>query len=111
MIFSRPRKALAKAQVILSGRPSPYEASVAHQVTGIVLREFGDVNAGVRELRLAVRLTRRTGSTEHEADVLASLGVALVYAGRTTAGLAAFDEALRLSRGVLAGKVLHRRSH
>ena len=42
--------------------------------------------------------------------MLASLGVALVYAGHTQTGLAAFDRALQLSRGVLAGQVLHRRS-
>jgi tetratricopeptide (TPR) repeat protein len=83
---------------------------VAHQAVGIVLREFGDVNAGVLELRIALRLARRTGSAEREADVLASLAVGLVYAGSTTTGLATFDQALRLSRGALAGQVLQRRS-
>ena len=47
------------------------------------MREFGDVNASVRELRHALRLARRTGSAEREVDVLASLGVGLDYAGRT----------------------------
>jgi tetratricopeptide (TPR) repeat protein len=111
LIFSRPNEAFAKAQVILAGQPSTFEASVARQVTGIVLREFGDVIAGVGELRAAVRLARQTGSANREADALAALGVALVYAGRTKVGLATFDEALRLSRGVLAGQVLHRRCH
>jgi tetratricopeptide (TPR) repeat protein len=110
LTFSRPREALAKAQAILAGRPGPYAASVAHQAAGIVSREFGDVTAGIRELRIALRLARRTGLTEREADVLASLGVALVYAGRTTVGLASFDRALQLSTGVQAGQVLHRRS-
>ena len=91
---SRPREALNKARVILKGRPDPYEASVAHHAAGIVLREFGDVDAGVSELREALHQARRTGLTEREVDVLAALGVALVYAGRTTAGLAAFDRAL-----------------
>ena len=49
---------------------------------------------GSRELRSALRLARQTGSPEREADVLASLGVALVYAGRTADGLAAFDQSL-----------------
>jgi tetratricopeptide (TPR) repeat protein len=93
----------------LAGRPGPHEASVAHQAAGIVLREFGDVEAGVSEFRAALRLARLTGSKEREADVLAGLGVGLVYAGRTTAGLAAFDRAVQLSRGVLAGHVRHRR--
>jgi tetratricopeptide (TPR) repeat protein len=82
---------------------------VAHQAAGIVLRDIGDVNAGVRELRGALRLARRTGSTEREADVLATLGAALVCAGRTADGLAAFNRAVQLSSGVLAGRVLHRR--
>ena len=96
--------------MILNGRPSPHEASVAHQAAGIVLREFGDVDAAVREFRKALRQAGRTGSTEREADVLASLGVALVFAGRTGAGLAAFDRALHRSTGALAGQVLEKRS-
>lgn len=110
LALSRPREALAKARVILTDRPGPYEASVAHQAAGIVLREFGDVEAGVSELRNALRLARLTGSTEREVEAGAALAVALAYAGRTQAGLAAFDRAIRLSRGVLTGHVLHRRS-
>ena len=75
-----------------------------------MLREFGDLDTGIGELRKALRLARRTGVVNREADVLASLAVALVYAGRTAAGLAAFDRALRLSKGAQAGQVLHRRS-
>jgi tetratricopeptide (TPR) repeat protein len=60
-------------------------------------------------LRDALRLARRTASTGREADVLASLGVALVYAGRTADGLAAFDLAVQQSSGVLAGRVMVRR--
>ena len=109
LALARPHDALARARAILAARPGPYEASVAHQAAGIVLREYGDAEAGVRELRSALRLARRTGSAEREADVLGSLGVALVYAGRTADGLTAFDRAVRLSSGVLTGRVLHRR--
>jgi tetratricopeptide (TPR) repeat protein len=98
------------ARAILRGQSNAYEASVAHQAAGIVLRDFGDVDKGIGELRGALRLAQRTGSMNREADVLASLGVALVFAGRTAAGLAAFDHALRLSRGALAGRVRYRRS-
>ena len=94
---------------MLAGRPGPHDASVAHQAASIVLRDFGDAEAGVRESRAALRLARRTGSAEREADVLASLGLALVYAGRTAAGLAAFDQAVQRSTGVLAARVLARR--
>jgi tetratricopeptide (TPR) repeat protein len=109
LAMSRPHEALAKAREILASRPDPYEASIARQAAGIVLRDVGDVGAGVRELRAALRLARRTGSQDREADVLAALGVALVLAGRTAEGFAAFDRALRLATGVLAGTVLHRR--
>jgi tetratricopeptide (TPR) repeat protein len=106
---SRPWAALTRARAVLAGRPSPHEASVAHQAAGIVLRDCGDVEAGVRELRQALRQARRAGSAERETDVLAGLGVALFFAGRTAAGLAAFEAALRRSSGVLAAQVQYRR--
>ncbi len=109
LTLSRPREALARARAVLAGRPGPYDASVAHQAAAIVVREFGDTEAGVRELRAALRLARRTGSAEREADVLSSLGIGLVYTGRTAAGLAAFDRAVQRSTGVLAARVLARR--
>ena len=86
LTLSRPHDALARARMILAGRPGPYEASVAHQAAGIVLREFGDVDAGVAELQAALRAARQTRAAERQADVLASMGVALVFAGRTRAG-------------------------
>jgi tetratricopeptide (TPR) repeat protein len=111
LTLSRPREALAKARAILAERPGPHQASIAHQAAGIVLRDIGDVGAGVRELRGALRLARQTGSAEREADVLASLGLAFVHAGRTAEGLAAFDRAIELSSGLLLGRVLHRRGN
>jgi tetratricopeptide (TPR) repeat protein len=109
LTLSRPREALTRARSLLAGRPGPYEASVAHQAAAIVVREFGDTEAGIREMREALRLARRTGSAEREADVLSSLGIALFYAGRTAAGLAAFDQALQRSAGVVTARVLARR--
>ncbi len=94
---------------MLAGQPHPYAASVAHQAVAIVLRDFGDVKAGVRELREALRLARLSGSAEREIDVLASLGAALVYAGRTPSGLATLDQAVQRSSGLLAARVLVRR--
>ncbi|MGD0701217.1 MAG: CHAT domain-containing tetratricopeptide repeat protein [Trebonia sp.] len=110
LTLSRPAEALARARAVLAAKPGPREASVAHQAAGIVLREFGDVEAGVRELRLALRLAHHSGLAEREADVLATLGVGLVAAGRTAAGLAAFDRAVSLSDGVLKARVRYRRS-
>jgi tetratricopeptide (TPR) repeat protein len=110
LAMSRPWVALARARAVLAGRPGPHDASMAHQAAGMVLRDHGDVEAGVRELRQALRQARRTGSAEHEAEVLAGLGVALVYAGRTAAGLAAIEAAVRRSDGVVAARVRNRRA-
>jgi tetratricopeptide (TPR) repeat protein len=75
----------------------------------IALRDLGDTQAAVDQARAALRLARQTGSAERQADVLASLGLALVYAGRTAAGLAAFDQAVQRSAGVQTARVLTRR--
>ena len=110
LAMSRPWVALARARAVLAGRPGPHEACLAHQAAGMVLRDFGDVEAGVRELRQALRQARRTGSAEREAEVMAALGVALVSAGRTAAGLAAIEAAVRRSDGVVAARVRYRRA-
>ena len=110
LAMSRPLEALARARSILGRRPTPVEALVAHQAAGIVLRDTGDVGAGIRELRHALRLARQIGSLEREADVLASLGAALVLSGRTPEGLAALEGAIEISSGALAGRVLYKRS-
>ena len=46
LAMSRPWVALARARAVLAGRPGPHDASVAHQAAGMVLRDFGDVEAG-----------------------------------------------------------------
>jgi tetratricopeptide (TPR) repeat protein len=109
LAMSRPGDAVTRATRVLAGRPDAHIASIAHQAIGIVLRDNGDVGAAIRELRTSLRLARQAGSAEREADVLASLGAALVHNGRTTAGLAAFDRAIELASGRLLGRVLHRR--
>ncbi|HEV8653041.1 MAG TPA: CHAT domain-containing tetratricopeptide repeat protein [Actinomycetes bacterium] len=109
LALSRPREALTQARAVLAAGPGPYDASVAHQVVGIVLRDFGDVGSAIRELRTARSLARASGSPGREADVLATLGIALVFAGRTRSGLAALDAAVQQADGVLAGQVLARR--
>src|SRR5215468_6000030 len=109
LLGERPGELMAKAREILAGDPGPYEASVARQAIGMVLREWGDLDAGIRELRTALRLARAARSADRQADVLAALGVALIYQGRSGRGLAAFDAALKLVTGPAAGRVLVRR--
>jgi len=111
LAVSRPQEALADARALLAARPAPYEASIAHQAAGIVLRDFGDVASAILEFRAALRLARTSGRPDRAADVLASLGPALAFAGRTKDGLAALDLAVRQSRGGAAGRVLMRRAY
>ncbi len=111
LAFARPSEALTRARAILAIDPDPYDASVAHQAAGIVLRDFGDVSSGIRELRIALRLARLIDSRDRQADVLATLGVALTKAGRTRPGLAALDEAVSIAAGPMTGRVLHRRGN
>jgi tetratricopeptide (TPR) repeat protein len=92
-----PTAALAAARAVLAGRPGPHDASIAHQAAAIVLRDFGDVRAAITEFRVAARLARRASDPDREADVLTSLGTALVMAGRTDAGLAVLDEAVSMA--------------
>ena len=109
LIPVNPGGAQARAREILAGDPAPYQASQAHQALGILLREWGDLDAGTRELRSALRLARASRSTDRQADVLAALGVALIYQGRSRRGIAALDSSLMLAAGPGNGHVLVRR--
>lgn len=110
LALSRPNEAMARARAMLAAGPGPLGASVAHQVIGLVLREFGDIDTAIAELQAARRLAVRGGSADREADVLATLGVALVFAGRTTAGRNALNQAVRQATGPLRGRCLLRRA-
>ena len=58
MTGASPRATLAAARSLLAAGPGPREASIAHQAAAIVLRDFGDMGAAIREFRLAARLAR-----------------------------------------------------
>jgi CHAT domain-containing protein/tetratricopeptide (TPR) repeat protein len=109
LALSRPNEATARARAILAAGPGPLDASVAHQVIGLVLRDFGDIDAAIGELRTARRLAVRGGSADREADVLGTLGAALVFAGRATAGRNALNQAVRQATGWGRGRPLLRR--
>ena len=106
---ARPSEALAKAHAILAAGPAPYEGSVAHQTIGMIHREFGDLDAATAELNTAVRLARASRSQERESDVLAALGVALIYRGHSRRGLTVLGTSLTLVSGPPAARVLVRR--
>ncbi|MET7321543.1 CHAT domain-containing tetratricopeptide repeat protein [Streptomyces sp. NPDC005549] len=111
MVFAAPGEALTRAQEVLGAGPSPLHASVAHQVIGIWQRDFGDTRRALAHLRRARDLAARAESAEREADVLATLGVALVHAGRTRAGLAAFERGVARGSGHTRARVLYRRAY
>ncbi|RSN58128.1 CHAT domain-containing protein [Streptomyces sp. WAC 04229] len=111
MVFAAPNEALARAEELLAADPSPLHASVAHQVIGIWQRDFGDTRLALAHLRRARDLASRADSPEREADVLATLGVALVHSGRTREGLAAFERGVARGTGHTRARVLFRRAY
>jgi CHAT domain-containing protein len=111
LALSRPQEALVVARSVLAGRPSAYEASLAYQAIGIVLRDRGDLPGAIAELRKGARLARASGQPEREIDVQATLGATLAWAGRSQQGLTMLDQAVAAARGGLAGRVLMRRAN
>ncbi|MEU2618223.1 CHAT domain-containing tetratricopeptide repeat protein [Streptomyces sp. NPDC007157] len=111
MVFAAPGEALARAERVLRSDPSPLDASIAHQVIGIWQRDFGDLGVALDQLRRARDFAARADSAEREADVLATLGVALVHAGRTREGLAAFERGVARGSGHTRARVLYRRAY
>ena len=109
LALSRPNEALERARRVLAGDPGPLAASVARQAIGTVLREYGDIDAALVELRIARRLARHAGSDEREADVLGTLGVALIFAGRSVSGRNALNAAVQQSTGHLQTRMVFRR--
>jgi tetratricopeptide (TPR) repeat protein len=98
------------ARSVLAGRPSAYDASLAHHTIGIVLRDHGDLPAAIAELRKGERLARASGEPDREADVQATLGATLAWTGRSRQGLTLLDRAVVAVHGDLAGSVLMRRA-
>ena len=85
---------------------------MARHARGIVLRDRGLLEPALVELRLAVRLARRSGDVDRESDVRATLGSVLALAGRTAAGLEQFQRAVAsVADPVVAAKILVRRSY
>ncbi|MFE1294118.1 CHAT domain-containing protein [Streptomyces sp. NPDC058731] len=111
MVFAAPNEALTRARAVLDADPSPVHASVAHQVIGIWQRDWGDLRLALRHLRRARDCAARAERADREADVLATLGVALVHAGRTRQGLAALERGVERGSGHVRAQVLFRRAY
>ncbi|GAB3034921.1 hypothetical protein GCM10011376_19690 [Nocardioides flavus (ex Wang et al. 2016)] len=108
--FFDPRAARERASDALVGDPDPAVSSIGHQVVGIVLRDLGRTDEALAELRTAMRLARRSGDGEREADVRATLGASLATSGRVREGLVQLDRAASALSGVSLGRVLVRRA-
>ncbi|MBX7548312.1 CHAT domain-containing protein [Streptomyces sp. NPDC048665] len=111
LVFADPGEARARAEQVLRAGPPPLHASVAHQVLGIWQRDFGDLRIALGHLRRARDLAARADSADREADVLATLGVALVHAGRTRQGLTSFERGVARGSGHTRARVLYRRAY
>lgn len=111
LALSRPSEALAAAREVLAQHPSASQAAVAHQAAGVVLRDFGNIDEAIRELKAARHFARKAGDQARENDILASLGVAWLLVGQTRRGMAVLDSVLHRSSGVLAGRILIRRAY
>ena len=111
LAIADPMRAEALADAIVSEQTDAWTLSVARHARGIVLRDRGLLEAADVELRLAVRLARRSGDVDRESDVRATLGSVLGLAGRTAAGLEQFQRAIAsVADPVIAAKILVRRS-
>jgi tetratricopeptide (TPR) repeat protein len=109
LALSRPFEALTAAHEVLSRNPSAAQAAVAHQATGVVYRDFGDIRQAIEEFKAARRFAHKAGDLGRESDVLASLGIAWVLAGQPRRGLPILDSVVTSSSGVAAGRILIRR--
>src|SRR4051812_34597373 len=105
LALSRPQEALIRARTLLTTRPPPSVAAVAHQAVAVVLRDFGDIEEALAEFRAALRATTRAGDTVRESDVRASYGFALVLSGQSRRGLAQIEAATQATRGRAAGRI------
>lgn len=110
-LFSDTVRARTRAEDELVPHADPVVASIGHQVIGIVLRDLGEVEGGLSELRTALRLARRSGEVERVGDARATLGASLAgVAGRTREGLAQMDRAAGELAGAPLGRLLYRRA-
>ena len=110
LAISAPATALERAVLVIAGSGDPRELSVAHQAAAIVHRDRGQVADAVGHAFAALRQARRV-DPERQADVLATLGVVLAYAGRTAEALRRFEEAVPLTPPAALPRLHLRRAH
>ncbi len=110
-LFTDPGAARTTAEAELVPDPDPYLASIGHQVVGIVLRELGHADRALAELRIALRLARRSDDPDRWPDVMATVGMTLALDRRVSEGLRHLHRAAAALEGVPLGRVLVRRAY
>ena len=110
LALARPADALQQARRLVARTADPASLSFAHQAIGIVLRDSGQLTGAVAALRAGVAASRTAHSPDRVADVTATLGTALVMAGRTRAGLEELDAAAHATTGGVRARVLLRKA-
>ncbi|PKH44173.1 CHAT domain-containing protein [Nocardioides alpinus] len=109
-VFSESDLKRKRAEDELVPDADPAVASIGHQIVGIVLRDLGETDAALRELRTALRLARRSGDDERWGDSLATLGGTLCAAGWVPEGMRKLDQSVSVLHGVPLGRALVRRA-
>ena len=108
LALSRPRG--PDRRTLRAGRPaSAYDASLAHQAIGIVLRDHGDLPGAIVELKKGVRLARASGGPSARPTCRQPSGSRWLDRPQS-AGTGRLDQAVATARGDLAGRVLMRRA-
>jgi CHAT domain-containing protein/tetratricopeptide (TPR) repeat protein len=110
LAMSRPAQAREEAEAVLAARASTLDRTYAWHALGIMERDAGQVGKAISNFRRAAALSAHAGLVDRHADVLASLGTALAMAGRRSAAMRAFDEALEQTSGRTTARVLVRRA-
>lgn len=110
-LFSDPGLARKRAEDELVTDPDPATASIGHQIIGIVLRDLGETDQALVELRTALRLARLSREDDRRGDALATLGISLCTAGRVREGMRKLDQAVSALDGPPRGRALVRRAY
>lgn len=100
-----PVEATLRARAVLDAGPDALASSFARQCLGIVHRDANRPEMALPTLRAALRDARRSGVEGREADVRATYGVALMFAGRSRHGLSELTRAADDATGESAAKV------
>ena len=101
----------AAAEDVLVPDPDPALSSIGHQIIGIVLRDLGDTDGALRELRPPCGSPGARATAPARPTSMATLGISLCAVGRMRDGLRHLDEASTMLDGVPLARVLHRRAY